>query len=674
MKRYWFMFGLIIVLLGGGIAGIVLGTSHYHSYEHHEAKAPTCEVGGNNEYYYCEECGKYYDADKKEIAKEDVFLDALGHIYQFDSFEWEADYSTCKVNLVCANDANHKKQQDLDVVVNQTPANCASVSETTYSVSYGEHTDEKVVYGEEKVAPKFSAQSGFYDEAFDLTISTDIQCDIYYTLDSSKPTKDSTKYTGVINIDDNSSQPNVITAFQDISALNVYFPNGLVDKCVNIRAIAIDEFGNESEVIERNYFVGYDQKEGYSNLPIVSLSMEYGDLFDYERGIYTTGKIYDEADPSAYAYPEQIPANYNEKGKEWERLAYMTYYDAEKNYSFSQSIGVRIHGGWSRSFNQKSFNLYARKEYSGSNSFEKPFFGGDELKTCMLRSGGYRDTYITKVRDSLNQDFSEDELFDVQRGYPCIVFLNGEYWGIYNLQERYSDDYVNEHYGIKKKNVIIVKNDEIDEGEEEDIALYENLRTFFTENTFETSEKYELAKNYIDVNEFAAYMAMQLYVGNIDWPGNNVRMWRSRTIGDNPKEDGRWHFMIYDTDDCAAIHTKCKVSQDPFQNLGHWKWGPLDERSILGLMLSKLIANESFKTLFRQTMTRMGTEVFTSEKVNEYLDAKILLLQDNMEKFYWRFDKDQKTKQNFLDQIQVIKDYFAQRYSYMITFMETNIV
>ena len=70
----------------------------------------------------------------------------------------------------------------------------------------------------------------------------------------------------------------------------------------------------------------------------------------------------------------------------------------------------------------------------------------------------------------------------------------------------------------------------------------------------------------------------------------------------------------------------------------------------------------------------MGTEVFTSEKVNEYLDAKILLLQDNMEKFYWRFDKDQKTKQNFLDQIQVIKDYFAQRYSYMITFMETNIV
>ena len=97
----------------------------------------------------------------------------------------------------------------------------------------------------------------------------------------------------------------------------------------------------------------------------------------------------------------------------------------------------------------------------------------------MLRSGGYRDTFATKIRDSLAQDFSVNEKFATQRNSHTIVFLNGEYWGIYNLQERYSDNYVDEHYGIKKKNVLIIKNDEIDEGNEEDYHLYEELMNFF---------------------------------------------------------------------------------------------------------------------------------------------------------------------------------------------------
>ena len=118
--------------------------------------------------------------------------------------------------------------------------------------------------------------------------------------------------------------------------------------------------------------------------------------------------------------------------------------DIDKEYEFDQTIGVRIHGGWSRAFNQKSFNLYARKEYSGTKTFEKPFFDTEKLQSCMLRSGGYRDTFVTKVRDSLNQELSKNEMFSVQNNYPVVLFLNGEYWGIYLLQERFTEYYVEE--------------------------------------------------------------------------------------------------------------------------------------------------------------------------------------------------------------------------------------
>ena len=283
-----------------------------------------------------------------------------------------------------------------------------------------------------------------------------------------------------------------------------------------------------------------------------------------------------------------------------------------------QQIGIRIHGGWSRAFNQKSFNLYARKEYSGNSTFNKAFFGDIKAHSLMLRSGGYRDTYITKVRDSLNQTMSVDEGFCIQRSKPYIVFLNGEYWGIYNLQERFSDNYVAERSGVNKKNVLIIKNDEIDEGEESDYHYYLELWDFFRDTDFENVDIAEVLPPYINVNEFASYMATQLYVGNIDWPGNNVRMYREVNT-----ENSQWHFMMYDTDDSSDIFpSKCSVDKNPFENINHWKYGPLDDRCILGLMFTKLLDNADFRQIIYDAFYRVGSSNFDSLKVSSYLDEK----------------------------------------------------
>ncbi|MCR5491748.1 MAG: CotH kinase family protein, partial [Bacilli bacterium] len=460
----------------------------------------------------------------------------------------------------------------------------------------------------------FSHDSGFYDEPFSLSIRAAEEFDIHYTLDCGIPDETSSKYEGPIAITDPSSEDNYFSSKTGISSLDVYYPSGLVDKCRIVKAIGIDrQTRQKTDVFDLCFFVGYQGKEGYGKLPIISLSMDEADLFDYEKGIYVTGRIYDESEHTGY--PETYPANYNQKGKEWERPANFKYFDPEGKLLLDQDIGVRIHGGWSRAFNQKSFNLYARKEYSGSARFGHPFFGGIKAHSLMLRSGGYRDTALTKVRDSLNQDLSEPNGFATQRSAPSIVFLNGEYWGIYNLQERFSDNYVEEHDGVRKENVVIIKNDEIDEGVDAFLPLYEEMKAFFAEQDLTIESNYEAAQSYIDLQEFASYMATELYVGNIDWPGNNVRLYK-----DASDPGSKWHFMMYDTDDSGGILSHmCAPEIDPFLRKSHWKSGPLESDCLLGSMLSKLVENPSFRQLFRATFLDMGKTHFAKEAVAAYL-------------------------------------------------------
>lgn len=511
-------------------------------------------------------------------------------------------------------------------------------------------------------------ESGFYDKSFDLSLKAPQGFDIYYTFDNSDPTENSAKYTSSIHIDDVSNNPNYYSNIQNISSLDVYFPTQPVDKCKIVKAVAINrETKERSKIYHFNYFVGYQDKYGYEKLPIVSLDVNDGDLFDYEKGIYVTGKIYDESEHTGY--PETWPANYQQKGKEWERKANFKYFDENKSLYLEQDIGIRIHGGWSRAFNQKSFNLYARKEYSDTSTFDKQFFDNINPHSLMLRSGGYRDTYKTKIRDSLNQDLSLNETFDVQRSQPVIAFLNGEYWGIYNLQERYSDNYVKEHHDIDKKNVLIIKNDEIDEGKESDYHYYEELISFFQNHDMSLEENYELAKRYIDMDEFSQYMSTQLYVGNIDWPGNNVRVYK-----DVANPESKWHFMMYDTDDSSDIFpSKCAVDVDPFLKSSHWKSGPLEEDCLLGLMLSKLIQNNTFKQLFRSTFIRIGGENFSPNRVKEYLNSKKNVLGPAMANNYYRFLDSMLDEDYFNQCVDVIQSFFDDRYSYAISYLNEHI-
>lgn len=146
----------------------------------------------------------------------------------------------------------------------------------------------------EILPPQFSVQSGFYDENFQLEIiNSDNDFKIYYTLDGTKPTTNSTEYKEEINIYDRSNEDNLYASLKGMSPYEINL-NKKVAKSTVVRAISVDKYGNTSPIVNSTYFVGEDFKTKYKDYSIISLITEPENLFDFEKGIYTQGKVYEE--------------------------------------------------------------------------------------------------------------------------------------------------------------------------------------------------------------------------------------------------------------------------------------------------------------------------------------------------------------------------------------------
>ncbi|MBQ7864403.1 MAG: CotH kinase family protein, partial [Lachnospiraceae bacterium] len=408
----------------------------------------------------------------------------------------------------------------------------------------------------------FSLDSGFYEKTQKVSLSCNVEgALIYYTLDGSTPNKTSTLYKNEITVSRKLYTQNVLAAQKDISVSNNYIPDFPVDKCTVIRAIAYLPDGTTTPVAHASYFVGLD-RDKYGDVPIISLITDFDNLYDYETGIYVLGKTHDEwlaEDPSrAYLDGWQHTGNYSNRGREWEREISVELITADGTPGFKQNMGVRIMGGASRNQPQKSLKLYAREEYGAKNlkyelipdNYNTAGELIDKYKTFVLRVGG-NDADFARLRDPFLQTMVKDARFETQQSTPCIAFLNGEYWGMYTLNEDYTDNHFENNYGIDNNNIVLIKRGELEEGNEDDMTLYHDMFLFITQNDMSDPVMYEGTCDLIDIGSFADYFAFQLYIYNEDgiFQDNNWRMWRVRnTDMATEYSDGRWRFAAYDND------------------------------------------------------------------------------------------------------------------------------
>ncbi len=264
---------------------------------------------------------------------------------------------------------------------------------------------------------QFSHPGGFYEEGFELALTcSQAGLPVYYTLDGSEPDRlrvspdgPTHLYSGPVAVSSRAGSPNILSEISETSPQWAP-PGGEVFKGTVIRARAYcgpDAPGEPlypSETGTNTYFVDQGMPERYS-LPLISVSTGPDGLFHYEEGIYVMGRIYyDNYDPAlSWGFR---PANYHQSGYDWERPGNIEFYEADGTPGFNQGVGLRIHGGFTRAFRQKSLRIYARREYDAESSIEYEVFPGlrdsqgaalNSFSRLILRNSG-NDWSVTMFR------------------------------------------------------------------------------------------------------------------------------------------------------------------------------------------------------------------------------------------------------------------------------------
>ena len=287
--------------------------------------------------------------------------------------------------------------------------------------------------------PGFSRISGFYPENFKLKLSSEENTTIYYTDDSSDPRNSSTvkEYKDYILIYDKTQEPNIYSEINTISFNEYIPPNYPVDKAMIIRAVTKNSFGEFSEINSKTYFITTEDLYKYQDQTVISLVTNPVNLFDPDIGIYVGGTLHEKS---------KNKGNYKMEGREWEREAYVTIFE-KGEIILQQNLGIRIKGTATRKSPGKSFNLYARKEYGKSKMEVELLEDNYDINGNLIttyKSFSLRNVFEEgRLRDKIGKD-----LFDSREGLTSVnmknsvLFLNGEYWGFYLIQEKLDNNFI----------------------------------------------------------------------------------------------------------------------------------------------------------------------------------------------------------------------------------------
>lgn len=395
----------------------------------------------------------------------------------------------------------------------------------------------------------FSCRQHFYDHAIKVTMAGASGCSIYYTTDGEEPSASSTLYTGPLSID-----------LPEEGGLTV----------LTVRAIAVYSDGTTSSECVHTYFVGEDVFTRYDSLvTVVTIDPDY--LYDYDTGIFVAGRLRDEwlAENPDKSVKHSRPANYNLRGIESERPAYLEIFTPSGEQILSQHVGIRVNGGLSRSSDYKSLKIFARSEY-GVNKLSYEFFPDSltytgnqattEYKRLVLRNNSGIETV------AMMELLKDVEQLDVQEYRHASGYLNGTYYHCGWIMEDYDETYFHTNYGTTEmggawetiagysENVLDGKTTEEVFSSQTEAMAAESKAYYnqFADRDFQDELVFQEFCDLVDVENMLWYFAAEIYMGNLDWPYNNIKLYRWYSYDDayeeNTRTDGKWRFLLYDLD------------------------------------------------------------------------------------------------------------------------------
>lgn len=560
----------------------------------------------------------------------------------------------------------------------------------SYNTSYGREKDGKEEWavmsttpgasnGEGRLLPAvslekpiFERKGGFYEEAFSLRLYSPTGEKIYYTLDGSEPDANSFVYRAPIQIADNSLGKNRYACRTDLAPSGHYTPDEPVDKAVVVRAACYNPYTNQiSETVTETFFLGYDVKSEYSEMAVVSLVADPDDLFGEKNGIYGNGAMYEAylesgglkdgvvldqyTDENGEIHYRYMASNAFKEGKEWERKASFSYFDERHSPALTRDVGIRISGNSTRSAPQKSFNLFARDIYDDAVSFPYAFFEHPASYSAIkLRNGGGNNGGI-KFLDAFLEKAAEERDVSIQASRPCVVFLNGEYWGLYNIRERYGEEYPAARYGLTADDVMMIKAGNAVTSPQETMEAWKYMHDVVTECDLTYDDTYALACDLVDIQSLIDYCCINLYLDNRDVAfGYNTASWRTTQEG-TPYGDGKWRFMLYDMDECIFPDSNVREGRKDWMA----RHPLMTEPAVLSLL-----DNETFCWQFCITFMDIANTTFSYDRMHAMLAEWSSLYEAQTVKDHQRFYDPLYDSEAYKSEIAAIDVFFKDRFSF----------
>ena len=354
--------------------------------------------------------------------------------------------------------------------------------------------------------PLFSLQAGFYTGSQWLTLTTTQPGGIIrFTTDGKDVVDTSAVY----------STPLLIANTKTIKA-RVFAPGFL-----------------PSSEIANTYFINETV-----HYPVFSISTDPENLWNYNTGIYVFGPNADSIN---------IPYFGSNFWQDWEKPASVEFYDKGKNRISKFSADLKIYGNYSRSKNQKSFEIKLSDKY-GTDELHYSFFSNkpyiDDVNNIVLRNAG-SDNNMLHFRDHLMEQNLKNTHCDYIAQDEVVLFLNGQFWGIYQIAENDDHHYMRNNYGFGEHEIDILSDGSSLEVKEGSDTGFVNMFNYVSSAQVNDPSFYPTLNGMLDLENYADYFISETYYCNEDWLGdwtNNVKLWRSQKPG------GRWRYLNYDLD------------------------------------------------------------------------------------------------------------------------------
>ena len=395
--------------------------------------------------------------------------------------------------------------------------------------------------------PVLLGSDGVYNNVSTVTVELTGTGTVYYTLDGSAPSSASLEYTG----------PITLTSTTVVRAVNV--AEGQIDS----------DILNLSFIINENH-----------TMPVVSIVADPADLFG-GSGIYSNPTLDKEIEGAAMLY--------------------------EDGSSFTIDCGIKLHGATSKvAQSKKSFKLCFRSRYDGELEYNLFDNGITDFSSILLRAA-QESTYSTLMRDNIMhqlaiQCFPELPAQDYKYS---VLYINGEYWGIYNIREAHSTTHYANHYGYDESTVVQWKSSWDPD------SVIADMYSFAQSHSLSNDDNYNTVAEHLNIDSIIGWCILEAYCGNYDCNPPNMRFYYST-------EDEKMRFALVDLDLGFFTYDMYDI--------------PLNAGFSYNDLLKRLMGNKQFQLAMAEQLSAALTGPMSDENVLALIDSLADELRPEMQR------------------------------------------